>query len=130
MASHTKALFADAADAKALLGKLRLAAFTLAAEAELPARTAMEQHDVAMIAEGRKLLTGELGCTDCHQFHNQGDLGSAPDLTGYGSRQWLLGMIANPQGERFHADDRNDRMPAFAKEPQQPTHNLLIFPGS
>ena len=124
MASHIKGLFADAADAAELRDKLQLAALALAAEAELLPNVSSSEHATA-IAAGRKILVGELGCTDCHRFHGEGDLGSAPDLTGYGSRQWLSEMIANPQGERFYGDGRNDRMPAFANDPKHPKQNLL-----
>jgi ubiquinol-cytochrome c reductase cytochrome b subunit len=73
------------------------------------------------IEEGRQLITGKLAevldggmsCTDCHKFHDAGELGSAPDLTGYMSRQWLIDFISNPADERFYGE-RNDRMPAFA----------------
>jgi ubiquinol-cytochrome c reductase cytochrome b subunit len=125
MVSHIKDLFGEGADARELRGKLRLAALALAAEAEQPAASAGGSHEAEAVTEGRTLISGELGCTDCHRFHDQGELGSAPDLTGYGSRQWLAGMIANPQSERFYAADRNDRMPAFAKEPGQSQQNLL-----
>ncbi|MBI1900659.1 MAG: cytochrome b N-terminal domain-containing protein [Planctomycetia bacterium] len=125
MASHVRQLFADAADAEALRGKLRLAAQALAAEAERPGLGAAGAQDETAIAEGRALITGELGCTDCHKFHDNGELGSAPDLTGYGSYAWLTEMIGNPQGERFYPGDHNDRMPAFAKDPHQPQRNLL-----
>ncbi|NOZ38976.1 MAG: DUF4405 domain-containing protein [Planctomycetes bacterium] len=73
------------------------------------------------IDEGVALITGGLGdildsgtsCIDCHKFHDEGELGSAPDLTGYMSREWLLDFISNPADERFYGDS-NDRMPAFA----------------
>jgi ubiquinol-cytochrome c reductase cytochrome b subunit len=71
--------------------------------------------------EGRELMTGKLAevvdggmsCTDCHKFHDDGDLGAAPDLTGYMSRQWMIDFISNPAAERFYGE-KNDRMPAFA----------------
>lgn len=73
------------------------------------------------IEEGRQLIGGKLAevvdggmsCTDCHKFHDKGELGSAPDLTGYMSRQWMIDFISNPADERFYGE-RNDRMPAFA----------------
>lgn len=125
MVSHVQGLFADAADPQQLRGQLRLVARALAAEAELPAWSAADVRDSAAIAEGKTLLGEELGCTDCHRFHDRGELGSAPDLTGYGSRGWLTEMIGNPRSERFYEGDRNDRMPAFVEEPDQPQHNLL-----
>lgn len=93
--------------------QLELVAAALAAEAA-PAGRAAGQADSPDVQRGRELLAGELGCTGCHKFHDEGELGSAPDLTGYGSRDWLAAFIADPQAERFYAD-RNDRMPAFAQ---------------
>ena len=55
-----------------------------------------------------------MGCMDCHKFHDNGE-DSAPDLTAYGSREWLIAFISNPEHERFYGD-RNDRMPAFGEE--------------
>ncbi len=71
--------------------------------------------------QGHELITGGLAeivpngmsCVDCHKFHDAGELGMAPDLTGYMSRQWMIDFIKNPADERFYGD-RNDRMPAFA----------------
>lgn len=71
--------------------------------------------------EGRELITGGLAeivpngmsCADCHKFHDTGELGMAPDLTGYMSREWMIDFIKNPADERFYGDN-NDRMPAFA----------------
>ncbi|HZN35266.1 MAG TPA: c-type cytochrome, partial [Pirellulaceae bacterium] len=120
-----KELTEGAEDKAALRGKLHQAALALAAEAEFGSQHGAVPVAAGEIEAGRKLIAGELGCTDCHRFHDAGELGNAPDLTGYGSRAWLAKMIANPQGERFYAGDRNDRMPAFAADPQQPKHNLL-----
>ena len=117
MASHVREWFADVSgdDAAELRAQARQVARALAAEAALPARRDADLREPEAIAGGAALLTDELGCTDCHKFHDQGELGSAPDLTGYGSREWLMGMIADPQGERFYGPERNDRMPSFAK---------------
>jgi ubiquinol-cytochrome c reductase cytochrome b subunit len=65
------------------------------------------------IERGRAALAESFSCTDCHKFYDQGDLGSAPDLTGWGSEEWLTELIRNPGHSRFY-DARNDRMPAFA----------------
>ncbi|MFP6669577.1 MAG: cytochrome b N-terminal domain-containing protein [Pirellulales bacterium] len=63
-------------------------------------------------------------CTDCHQFHGEGEQ-AAPDLTGYGSYQWLYEFIANPAHERFYPGKANDRMPAFAESTDDSSQNLL-----
>jgi hypothetical protein len=56
-------------------------------------------------------LFEDLSCTDCHRFYHLGDLGDGPDLTGYMSRDWLTGIIKNPEHERFYGSS-NDGMPA------------------
>lgn len=96
----------------------------LSAEAGLKAQSALDQRDAAVIAEGRKHLVGtNLTCTDCHQFHAEGDGGTAPDLTGYGSRDWLIAFISDPSHSRFYGE-RNDRMPAFGTEKILTPHEI------
>lgn len=112
----------DKAELQTRLQKMVVA---LSAEAQLLSQRELDRAEAETIAAGQKVLVGELECTTCHKFHKEGDLGSAPDLTGYGSREWLLGMIGNPQHERFYDADRNDRMPSFAKAPNAPQANLL-----
>lgn len=108
-----------------LRSELEKVALALSAEARLPYQAEADHHDAPLIAEGGELLVNERGCTECHRFHDDGELGMAPDLTGYGSREWLAGMIGNPQHERFYGSDRNDRMPAFAKDSERSSANLL-----
>ncbi len=69
----------------------------------------------ATIAHGRDLIASDERCGACHRFgDNDTDLGTACDLTGWGSREWLVGIITNPAHERFYGDS-NDRMPSFGK---------------
>jgi ubiquinol-cytochrome c reductase cytochrome b subunit len=96
----------------------------LSADAQLPSQSAADKKDAAAIEAGRKLIQNEEHCASCHKFHEVGELGSAPDLTGYGSREWLLAMIGNPKHERFYRDD-HDRMPAFAGQPGDSPKNVL-----
>jgi ubiquinol-cytochrome c reductase cytochrome b subunit len=105
--------------------QIRKAVLALSAEAALPGQAAADRKDAKAIAEGRELLAGdELGCVNCHKFHDAGELGGGPDLTGYGSRDWLAAFIANPAHERFYAES-NDGMPAFLPgEPDSP-QNIL-----
>lgn len=127
MVSKVKELFEgiEDADAAKLRGELKQVAQALGAEAELPRTVGAARGDDTAIMAGRDLLSGKLACTDCHKFRDKGELGTAPDLTGYGSREWLTAMISNPQHERFYAGDRNDRMPAFAEDSEHPERNLL-----
>ena len=64
------------------------------------------------------------GCTDCHKFHDKGQLGDAPELTGYGSPQWIAGIIRNPTRQQFYGK-LNDRMPAYAISETDPAQNIL-----
>jgi ubiquinol-cytochrome c reductase cytochrome b subunit len=85
----------------------------LAAESGLPLAAA----DQALVEEGRAILQDEsTGCAQCHQFHDVGSLGAAPKLTGYGSREWIMGMIRDPGGEEYysHLAPSRQKMPAFS----------------
>jgi ubiquinol-cytochrome c reductase cytochrome b subunit len=75
------------------------------------------------IASGRDAIVNVFACIDCHKFHDDGALGSAPDLTGYASREWITAFISNPADERFYRDT-NDRMPAFAAHPGDVSNRL------
>jgi ubiquinol-cytochrome c reductase cytochrome b subunit len=95
------------------LNKIILA---LSAEAALPVQKFADENQSSLIQEGRKLLVdGALRCSECHQFHSIDEDATGPDLTGYGSREWLIGMISDPAHERFYAA-RNDRMPSFGRD--------------
>jgi ubiquinol-cytochrome c reductase cytochrome b subunit len=85
-------------------------AMALSAEAKLPSQTEADKENADLIDEGRELIADR--CTECHKFGDEGHLGSAPDLTGYGSVEWLTGILANPAHERFYPDT-NDGMPAY-----------------
>ena len=86
------------------------------------------KHDATLpddaIDEDTKLLFEDFTCVGCHKFHELGKLGAAPDLTGYGSRQWIIGIISDPTQTRFY-HDKNDRMPSYAKDPSDPAGNIL-----
>lgn len=66
-------------------------------------------------------------CIDCHKYGDEGDLGMAPDLTDYGSRQWLIDFVSNPKHERFYqgVDESLNPMPAYRQDPADPTKNTL-----
>ncbi len=98
-------------DERASLRKVILA---LSAEAQLRSQIDADQRDAAAIREGRKLV-GELGCTDCHQYRAKDPEATAPDLTGYGSRDWLTGVIRNAAHPRYYGKN-NDRMPKFGPD--------------
>src|SRR5260221_8003502 len=88
----------------------------LSAEAGLRAQRDADNADAAMIVEGTNLLaSADMRCTECHQFHKKNEAATAPDLTGYGSREWLVGFITNPAHERYYGK-RNDRMQKFGED--------------
>lgn len=88
----------------------------LSAEAQLKSQRELDARDASLIAAGRELIVGDdINCTECHQFRKPDEDASAPDLTGYGSRQWLIDFIDNPAHTRFYGR-RNDRMPLFGAE--------------
>jgi ubiquinol-cytochrome c reductase cytochrome b subunit len=95
----------------------------LSAEAELKSQKELEQEEASRISQGRAMIE-EFGCIDCHKFHDQGAASPGPDLTGYGSREWTVAIIANAADKRFYRD-HNDRMPAYAEFPDDPAKNIL-----
>jgi ubiquinol-cytochrome c reductase cytochrome b subunit len=98
----------------------------VSAEAQLPAQQAADQADTAKITEGRQLLRTEISCVDCHQFQQPDANAVAPDLTGYGSRDWLVAYLADPAHPRFYGKD-NDRMPAFGASGRLSPHDLGLL---
>jgi ubiquinol-cytochrome c reductase cytochrome b subunit len=106
---------------------LRKVLAALSAEAQLQSQSDADRRDEAMIAQGRTLLASEeMRCTECHKFHQHGEDPTGPDLTGYGSRDWLIGFISNPAHERFYGK-RNDRMPAFGGEKILDAHAISLI---
>jgi len=98
---------------KAQLAKVIAA---LSAEAGLKSQAAADQLESAVVTEGRALFAHEdMRCAECHEFHKVDEDATGPDLTGYGSREWLTGILNNPKHERYYGK-RNDRMPAFGED--------------
>jgi ubiquinol-cytochrome c reductase cytochrome b subunit len=94
---------------------LKKVIIALSSEARLRSQLDADARDATVINEGRALLRDDIACTDCHQFHVSDEDATAPDLTGYGSRQWLVGIISDPAHEKYYGK-RNDRMPRFGEE--------------
>lgn len=94
----------------------RMAQLALSAEARLKSQAVVDARDAAAIALGRKIMSDSLnGCAECHKFYAQPGDGTGPDLTGYGSRQWMFDFVSDPAHERFFGDN-NDRMPSYGKD--------------
>ena len=93
--------------------RLKKVVAAVSAEGRLPSQSQLDRQDRSLIEEGRLLVASdEMRCTECHQFRKRDEDATAPDLTGYGSQEWLTAIINNPAHERFYGK-RNDRMPAF-----------------
>lgn len=98
---------------KANLEKVIIA---LSAESGLPSQADADLADATTIAEGKELIDSEdMRCTECHTFYFEDEDMASPDLTGYASREWIVGFISNPEHDRFYGS-RNDRMPAFGDD--------------
>ncbi len=95
--------------------RLHMVIAALSAQAQLKSQRITDQNDLDIIKQGRELLKGGFACVDCHQFENKDEDATGPDLTGYGSREWLIGMVNNPAHIRYYGR-RNDRMPAFGDD--------------
>jgi ubiquinol-cytochrome c reductase cytochrome b subunit len=104
--------------------QLEMAVAALSAEAGLRSQKELDAKESARIAEGKKAILGDYGCTDCHRFGGKGQLGNGPDLAGWGTREWLMGIIGNPAHQQFYGK-KNDRMPAYVEFPGEPDKNLL-----
>lgn len=87
----------------------------ISAEAGLKSQAAQDTAGAADIKAGVGFFKDELNCNECHQFHNKDADATAPDLTGYASREWLISFIGNPKQDKFYGD-RDDRMPAFGEQ--------------
>jgi ubiquinol-cytochrome c reductase cytochrome b subunit len=104
--------------------EIRQVVAALSAEADVPAQRAIDQTEKDSINKGRALLKDTDRCGECHRFRDNGvELGTAPDLTGYGAKEWLAAFISDPSQDRFYGKS-NDRMPAFAKD-ADPQKNRL-----
>lgn len=95
----------------------------LSAEARLPSQREIDERDANLIARGREIISSQ-ECARCHRFHDAGPVGQAPDLTGWGSRAWLIGMIASPGHSALYGL-RNDRMPEYVEDATRPEKNRL-----
>ncbi len=95
----------------------------LSAESRLAWQHGQDAGDQKLIEKGGKLIV-DRRCTRCHRFHDEGALGHAPDLTGYGSQEWIMGVVVDPAHDWFYGV-RNDRMPAYLEVPGEPEENRL-----
>ena len=84
----------------------------VSAEAQLKSQAPDDRRDSALINDGRSLMKDTMRCTECHEFRAKDENATAPELTGWGSREWIVKMITNPAHPDLYGD-HNDRMEAF-----------------
>jgi ubiquinol-cytochrome c reductase cytochrome b subunit len=89
--------------------------------AELPYQESLEEEKREKLMD---IFYDDLACIDCHDIDSEGE-GSAPDLTGYGSKKWMVDFIFNPEHERFYGK-KNDRMPAYGRDKKLSTEEIEI----
>ena len=77
-------------------------------------RLGIDHIDRCAIAPGNHLIE-DIACIDCHAFQEPDPDVDGPDLTGYGSRKWIIDFVKNPEHEKFYPES-NDRMPAFGEK--------------
>jgi ubiquinol-cytochrome c reductase cytochrome b subunit len=98
------------------LDDLEKVVLAVSAEAELPHQVSVDAADAEAIAEGRQLFGSEaIDCARCHTFRDWTAEDVGPVLTGWGSREWMLGMVHDPTQDRYYGES-NDRMPSFGPE--------------
>lgn len=86
----------------------------LSSRARLSSQAAVDVADSARIAAGLLFMRDTVnGCAQCHKFQDVGV--DSPELTEWGSRQWMIEFINDPAHPKFFGRD-NDRMPSFGKE--------------
>lgn len=75
-------------------------------------------------------LFSEFNCTQCHwTYADAKPVIQAPDLRGYMSRDWMIGIVANPESVRFYGPSAgtnkgNDAMPLFHPNKEDATMTL------
>jgi len=87
----------------------------LSAEAGLKSQANLDKDQAPIIEEGRTLFSEAINCSKCHAFRVKDPDLDAPDLTGYGSRDWMIRFIKNPAHESFYGE-HNGRMPQFGEK--------------
>jgi ubiquinol-cytochrome c reductase cytochrome b subunit len=86
----------------------------LSSQAQLTAQATLDKQDSAKIAAGIAFMRNTKGgCAECHIFQDVGK--DSPELTNWGSRQWMIDFVNDPAHKRFFGRD-NDRMPSYGVE--------------
>lgn len=78
------------------------------------------------LTEEQLELFATFNCGQCHKLYAQTEkpVIQGPDMRGYMSRDWMVGIIADPVSTRFYGpaigkDKGNDEMPSFHLSPEE-----------
>jgi ubiquinol-cytochrome c reductase cytochrome b subunit len=86
----------------------------LSSQAKLSAQAELDRKDSVQIALGIQYMRNtSSGCAECHKFQDVGT--DSPELTDWGSREWMIAFVNDPTHPRFFGRD-NDRMPSYGTE--------------
>jgi ubiquinol-cytochrome c reductase cytochrome b subunit len=96
------------------LAMRRSVVLALSSQAKLRSQQEADRRDSAQVAEGIAFMRNtSYGCAECHKFQDVGT--DSPELTDWGSRQWMIDFVTDPTHPRFFGRD-NDRMPSYGPE--------------
>ena len=97
--------------------------------AELPYQETLDDEErdelLALFYNDDSVFQDGLACIECHDIDSEEE-GHAPDLTGYGSNEWTVAFIKNPEEERFYGDE-NDRMPCYGRDAKLTDEEIQIL---
>ncbi len=97
--------------------------------AELPYQDPLEEEEreelMSLFYNDDADFEDGLACIDCHDIDSEEE-GYAPDLTGYGSDEWTVAFIKNPEDERFYGEE-NDRMPCYGRDAKLTKDEIQIL---
>lgn len=108
-----------------IIKRMQAVSAALSAEAKLKSQRQIDARDAALIKQGIEAIPVAAGCLDCHMFHGKGD-DTGPELTAYGSRQWMIEFLHDPAHAKFYGS-RNDRMPAFGAKQVLSTEEIGLI---
>lgn len=87
-----------------------------------------EEHEPALdamqVAQGQALFTdGE--CSGCHELSRAE--GQGPALGGYGSREWLIGLLKQPAAANYYGEDLGGEMPVYDHLSPRELDSLVLW---
>lgn len=121
--ARDKAYQDDRAEARGLADRARLAA-----RAGVPPQGALYMIQNTPEAHGAKLYADR--CIGCHAISGKGtDKPKGPDLGGYRSHDWLVGVLSHPEAPEFYGHSKVGGMDPYEKLGPTKLNTLAAFLG-